>query len=300
MTKPFKPMLAGTPSDLSKLQYPLLASPKLDGIRCVIRDGVALTRSLKRVPQPEIQEWVASWDHALDGLDGELIVGVHDDEVFRRTTSFVMKKKTVPCPEGWAFYVFDCVSDEGFEKRLRLASLVAQIEQECSQKVHMVQHVAIENHIELLAYETDCLAAGFEGVMVRSPDGAYKCGRSTEKEGGLLKIKQFLDDEAEIIGFEERQHNTNEATTNELGATERSTHKAGLVGTGDLGAFRVVRPDGVEFSIGSGFSSDERIYLWANRHRLIGRLVKYQYFAQGIKDKPRFPTYKGLRSRLDL
>jgi hypothetical protein len=43
-----KPMLAGKVEDVQLLRYPALVSRKLDGIRCVIRDGVACSRNGKR------------------------------------------------------------------------------------------------------------------------------------------------------------------------------------------------------------------------------------------------------------
>lgn len=47
----FKPMLAGkAPDDLNELTLPVLVSPKLDGIRCVMHEGVALSRKLKPIP----------------------------------------------------------------------------------------------------------------------------------------------------------------------------------------------------------------------------------------------------------
>jgi hypothetical protein len=72
--------------------------------------------------------------------------------------------------------------------------------------------------------------------MLRDPNGPYKFGRSTRKEGYLLKLKRFCDSEAEVIGVVELMHNGNEAKTNALGRTERSTRKAGKTGMGVLGA----------------------------------------------------------------
>ena len=45
------------------------------------------------------------------------------------------------------------------------------------------------------------LNAGYEGLMLRDPNGIYKFGRSSVKENILLKVKEFMDDEAEIIAF---------------------------------------------------------------------------------------------------
>ena len=50
----FKVMLASA-YDEKKLKYPMFASPKLDGIRCFIQDGVAYTRNGKPVRNGVIQ-----------------------------------------------------------------------------------------------------------------------------------------------------------------------------------------------------------------------------------------------------
>lgn len=66
----FKPML-GKDADFNKLRFPLLASPKLDGVRAIIINGVVMSRSLKPIPNKHIQTLFADCEY----LDGELIVG---------------------------------------------------------------------------------------------------------------------------------------------------------------------------------------------------------------------------------
>src|SRR5690606_40344965 len=115
------------------------------------------------------------------------------------------------------------------------------------------------------------------GVMLRHPDGPYKHGRSTTKEGWLLKVKRFEDSEAQVIGYSEAQHNANEAKRNELGQLERSSHKAGKVGKQTLGALAVKDlKTGVEFDIGTGFTESQRQLLWAMGDNLMGKVVKYK------------------------
>jgi DNA ligase-1 len=57
---------------------------------------------------------------------------------------------------------------------------------------------------------------------------------------------------------------------------------------------------GVEFSIGSGFSQEQRDYFWEHKAELLGRTVKYKYFPTGSKERPRFPTYLGFRDMIDF
>ena len=137
--------------------------------------------------------------------------------------------------------------------------------------------------------------------MVRKPDAPYKFGRSTLKEGYLLKVKRFTDAEAKIIGFEERMYNENEATTDALGHTERSTHKAGMKPAGDLGAFivRDLRTE-MSFRIGTGFTAAQRKEYWTTRNKLMNKIVKYKHFEQGAVDLPRFPVFIGFRDPEDM
>ena len=289
-----KPMLAAK-TDGTGLTYPLLASPKLDGVRALIINGVVMSRSFKPIPNAHVQELFGRPEY--NGLDGELIVGspTHKD-VYRNTTSGVMSQAGEP---DVSYYVFDKYDHGGgFHDRLRASQeVIGRLNPVIP--IVPVEHRFIACEQTLLALEEQYLAEGYEGVMLRHQRGPYKHGRSTEKEGWLLKLKRFDDSEAVIISAYELMHNANEATQNELGYTERSSHKAGMVGKGILGGLSVRDVySGVEFDIGTGFDQATRESLWKQRDDLPGRMVKYKFFASGVKDKPRFPVFLGFRSDL--
>ena len=281
-----KPMLACN-VDLTKLKFPVLASPKLDGVRAIIRDGVVLSRSLKPIPNRHVQMMFGRPE--LEGFDGELILGdpTHP-ESYRRTVSAIMSIEGDPDVD---FHVFDKWDRDYPYNEVALSyGLTSPV---CSTPIHNME--------ELEEYEVALLDKGYEGVILRDPQSPYKFGRSTAKEGYLLKLKRFADSEAEIIGFEELMHNHNEATINETGHHERSTKQDGLLPADTLGAL-IVRDihSGVEFKIGTGFTAAERQKFWNLRAPLRGALVKYQYFPTGSKEKPRFPSFQGFRHRIDL
>ena len=281
-----KPMLA-CEANLKALKFPTLASPKLDGVRALVRDVVVLSRSLKPIPNRHVQMMFGSPE--LEGLDGELILGdpTHP-EAYRRTVSAVMSIDGEP---DVAFHVFDRWDRDYPYNEVALSyGLTIPV---CSTLIRTME--------ELEEYEVALLDKGYEGVMLRDPQSPYKFGRSTAKEGYLLKLKRFADSEAEIIDFEELMHNQNEVIINETGHTERSTKQDGLLPAGTLGAL-VVRDihSGVEFKIGTGFTAAERQKFWNLRATLRGALVKYQYFPTGSKEKPRFPSFQGFRHHIDL
>jgi len=293
-----KPMLAATLGKNELPKFPVFASPKLDGIRCLILDGVAVSRSLKPIRNKTVQAWVAKHANLLDGLDGELICGPHDSDVFNRTTREVMSTEG---GNTWTFWVFDHISMLPYCFRYQHAqSLLSQCP-ELRLKMSLVPMMVRDDEHALREYEQECLDEGYEGIMVRDIDGGYKYGRSTVKEGGLLKVKRFADAEAVVVGWEERLINNNEKVVNALGHSERSTHKAHLTPAGDLGSLKVVDvATQQEFHIGSGFTAAQRKDLWSNKEQLIGKLVCYKHFEQGVKDLPRFPIFKGFRHQEDV
>lgn len=302
----FKPLLAETVESIATLRYPLLVSPKLDGIRCVKRDGKALTRKLKPIPNDYVRTWVET--NMPDNVDGELMLRDHRAP-FSDVSSAIMSKDGEP---DFVYNVFDVIrhdpqtgelhADEPFEDRYEhLKRWVGP----GAHHLALVAHVLVETPGELQEVVDAHVDLGYEGSMVRKPIGVYKFGRSTLKEGILLKIKSFVDEEAVVIGVVEQMHNENEATRDALGNVKRSSAKAGKVGTGKLGALQCRTSDGVEFEIGTGFTDAQRVALWATEswkdgeHVREGALVKFKHQpppggrSNGVA--PRFPVFLGWR-----
>ncbi len=281
-------------ADLTKLKFPLLASAKLDGVRAVVRDGVVYSRSNKPIPNKFVQSAFGHLEH----YDGELIVGdPRSKTCYRDTVSHVMSQDKTDY--DLRFYAFDHIQNltDSYQHRLARVGRVGSGERARLNNTAVVVH---PQHVvsclkTLLTLEETLLDEGYEGLILRDGDAPYKRGRSTMKEGYLLKLKRFTDAEFEVVGYEERMHNGNEKTTNELGRTARSSHAAGKVGLGDLGAL-VLQGDGFTFNCGTGFDDATRQALWSERDSgLLGRMAKVKYFAIGMKDAPRHPVFLGFR-----
>lgn len=284
-----KPMLAVN-IDVAAVRFPVFASPKLDGVRGIVIDGQLRSRSLKQIPNVHVtRSFSKSW---LSGYDGELIVGSPQaPDTFRATGSATSRHDGTPAV---TFYVFDNYLAPGrFDQRL--ASLRA------SPGVVVLEQHVVRSAVELLAYEERCLTAGYEGLILRDPAGTYKFGRSTVKEGGMLKVKRFQDSEAEILDVVEEYENTNPQTTDELGRSKRTTHQAGMVPKGRAGALTVCDlKTRIEFQVGTGLNDADRVWFWSHRGGVVGKIVKYKSFSIGVKDAPRFPVYLGGREAWDM
>tara|TARA_R110002094_G_scaffold220250_1_gene192823 strand:+ start:53047 stop:53976 length:930 start_codon:yes stop_codon:yes gene_type:complete len=300
-----KPMLAGkAPADLADLTYPLLASPKLDGIRCVMIDGKALSRTFKPIPNDYIRNWCEL--HLPSGFDGELCLRDWT-ALFRDVSSAVMRKSGEPDFTYAAFDYVETSLELGFAKRYYNLEreVYDRIENTRSAGKHLfrVRHWHIETVEELRELHNKFMVQGFEGTMVRSIDGAYKCGRATTKQGTLLKIKPMDDEEAAIIGFEEQMTNNNVAELDAFGRTKRSSAKGGKVPNGTLGKFRCrFLRDGVEFPCGTGLGLDDalRSEVWGNKDEFMGKIIKVRHQPDpgGRLDgqKPRIPIFVGFRN----
>ena len=293
MCKITKPMLAGKCEQPEALRFPVLATPKLDGIRCLKIEGRALTRSYKPISNRFVREWIEA--NLPDGVDGELMLR---GGTFSETTSAIGRESGEP---DFLFHVFDYVSD-GIDVpyACRMQELARLPEWDHVEKVLPVE---IADVAQLAAYEEECLATGYEGVMVRDPAGPYKCGRSTEREGWLLKIKRFEDAEAVVLEPYEGMTNQNEAERDAFGRTKRSMAQAGMIGRGELGGFIVRTLDtGVEFRLGYNhvLGGIDRASLWLRKESLIGKRVKFSHQPSGAKDAPRFPKFIGFREAWDM
>lgn len=295
-TQPF-PMLAAA-ADLKKVRYPTLGFPKVDGIRAVIHDSRPLSRKLITLPNQFVQGFFSNKEY--QGLDGELVVGAANDPLcIKHSTSGVMSRAGEP---DFYFHVFDKWDEKGSYEQ-RLAKATTKVSSIGSTRVVPMIGRLLEREDDLLAYEASVLNEGYEGLILRDPAGAYKHGRSTVREGGMLKLKRFVDSEALVIGVVEEQHNGNAAQKDNLGRTKRSSSKTNKSGKGRAGAL-VVRDlkHGWEFEVGTGLTDTDKDEWWAwwGGSKRTPRIIKYKYFPVGMQDKPRHPVFLCIRDPRDM
>lgn len=295
-----KPMLAATyGEDVLELRYPVLVSPKIDGIRGLIVNGVVQARSGDPIKHPLVQEMFGRAE--LNGLDGELAIGpINARDLMQRTQAVNGKTREID-PDELTFNVFDIHDMEG-PYVARLLEVIHRLKGIQLPGVHFVVHRLARHEQRFQESEQEWVEAGFEGLMVNVPGAPYKHGgRCGKKEPWLIKVKRFVDDECVVLGLIEQQHNANELQRDELGRAYRSTAKAGMVGAGTLGKMNVRALtgmfSGVEFELGCGtMNHATRKQIYDNPSLALGKQVTFKHFhAAGTKDKPRFPIFKSFR-----
>ncbi|CAB4168954.1 DNA ligase [uncultured Caudovirales phage] len=313
-----KPMLASD-ANPDKIKFPCMIQPKIDGVRAMNITGKLTGRSLKQHKNRFTNTFFNSF--IFEGFDGEMFVNqdpTHPD--LCRTTSSVLGTY-----EGEPFItwnIFDYVTDEtkdlSYVTRLKMAlNKVLHIKEQyplLKEHLQVSPVIVVWDIDELTMWEQSWLMQGYEGLIIRDPDGKYKHGRSTAKEGGLLRIKRFIDAEATVIGITEGEENNNEKQVNELGNSFRSSHKENKIGNGMVGNLicrikediydsnnELLFEKDYEITVSPGsMPHNERMYYYGFQQEILGKTIKFKFFPKGIKDKPRFATYQSIRNAEDM
>lgn len=297
----FKPMLAPTePININRLTYPVYASPKLDGVRATTQvcdppnASILLARSLKPIPNNHIRSLLSTMSV---GFDGEITTGMD----FHESSGNIRRADS---KHNFNYSVFDYYHPtRGYLDRIKeMEDQFDALPNNLKTIVIPIIPIKCDSPEELSVLNANWVAEGYEGSIVRTANSPYKQGRATVKENYMFKIKDFLDTEATIIDCYELMHNNNEAKTNKLGRTERSSNKENLVPAGILGGF-VLKSElfSEEFRCGSfkNVTHEERKALWENRASLIGKTVKFKFQPHGSVDRPRIPIFLGFRDDFD-
>ena len=282
------------PKFFEMLPYPLMVSPKYDGIRAVIKKNKAMSRKMKVHRSYQVQELFTD----INDLDGELI---HEDVtnplVYNMSYRLVSSFNN---PGPVKYYVFDYCNEDWFNKpfyeRLEKATSLIKFEPD----MHAVPHKLVKNYDELIEEENRRLQEGYEGVMMRVPDAPYVTKRATMLDQIIYKLKRFEDGEALVIGFEEGTTNKNALTYDERGYAHRSGARDGLEGANTLGTILAFF-EGQDIRVAPGaFSHSERDEIWRNRDAYIGKALKIRFMRYGVLNLPRFPRAIGWRDSLDF
>lgn len=236
-----------------------LASEKLDGVRA-LWDGQTLRfRSGKEIQAPS---WFISGLLKVP-LDGELWMGRGS---FERLSGTV--RRDVPVDSEWRqvrYMIFELPGAAGnFRERAeQIRQLVRQANVPWLQEI---EQFSVVDRNSLKKRLNEVIKAGGEGLMLHRADASYETGRSDT----LLKMKPSEDADAVVIGYR----------------PGKGKH------AGSMGALHLRTPEGLEFSLGTGFSDEQR-----NDPPALGSTVTYRYRDVTGKGLPRFASF--LRVRVD-
>jgi DNA ligase-1 len=310
-----KPQLAED-AILDSLVYPVWGQPKIDGVRALNLDGTLTGRSLKKFTGTGITAYFSRPEYT--GFDGEMVLGPDPTapRLCSLTTGAMGAFKGVTEMPDLYWWLFDLVLPETVDLpyKERYAQLAYRYGCGDASRLKLVPWVELHSRQQVEAQMALYLEQGYEGLILRNPNATYKEGRATSKGQQLWRVKPWGDFEIKVTGVTEGAKNTNEAKTNELGRTERSSAQAGLVPNGQIGSIqgiilndvvdhskRVLFKAGMEITAGSGEMTVEEATAWfKDQTQIVGHIAKIKHMTHGVKDLPRFPTFVSKRLAEDM
>ena len=250
------------------------ASRKMDGLRCVLKNGKLYSRNGKEV---------VGFDHIVEELnslgDFDLIDGeLYSPEIpFQEIQGYVMRKKNVVVEDKQKifFNIFAMINKDTTTPEMVMAIEKLRLANH-RKYLRFVEYKIIDNDFDKIQ-ELDKLwvSEKFEGVMLRSMDVVYAYKRSD----ALVKFKSFKEEDLTIIDAIEGNGKYQDMLGKFVCQGKVEKHK-------------------VKTEVGSGYNDEQRKKFWKNRKKMIGTLIEVKY--QGLTDGQasdgnlslRFPIFK--------
>lgn len=243
--------------------WPAFVQPKLNGVRCLMErvgdDIVFHSRGNKQF---------STLDHLkADALavlqDGEMLDGElysHGGVTFQELCSLIKNEKKsdpVRVAQHIQFWNYDRCESVPFVKR---ASRLVE-----HGSIKRVPTFRVRDEAEMREYHAQFMQDGYEGTMVRSGgDEPYKF---QYRSASLLKVKDFVDDEFEIVGAEE-----------------------GVGKSAGQATFICKTKQGQTFGCRCKGTDEMRREQWTNRASYVGQMLTVKYQTLSDDGVPIFPV----------
>jgi DNA ligase-1 len=279
----FKVMLAPNKiPQLTQVNYPVIVQPKLDGYRCIYRDGQLFSRSGLIFPNINLMTYFAALENVGNYvLDGELYIhGI----AFQNITK-TLNADRAPIPIGLKYVIYDCMSEKEWESQKcktsyqdRLSKLRELLNDRVAdyKKIIDIKSDKCKSAAEVMPLYKQYLKDGYEGVMLKDVSGLYRWKRTSLRSGEMLKLKPFKTVDLKI--------------------------KEIYDGEGDFSGMAggvVVDYNGVSVRVGSGYTVVMRQEMAKQPSDFIGKTIEIQYFEETEDKSLRFPTFKRFREDKD-
>jgi ATP-dependent DNA ligase len=260
--------------------YPCDVQPKLDGVRCLAfwegEEVKLMSRGGKYYECPHISKFLQEQLPRNLVLDGELYI---HGETFQAITRLV--KKLRPETVNVQLHVYDMVLLDDREaswpeRRDDLKVLLATMQPHRTHpRLSSVVTETAHNEDEVREYYGKFMEAGYEGAIVRCYDNSeYRFGYRSKR---LLKLKEFDDDEFEVVGFTD-------------GVGKFKGHCLWQCETKDGGLFTATPKASME----------DRRQMFLDGEKHIGDMLKVVFQGYTEEGLPRFPVSVGFRLEEDM
>lgn len=257
------PMLAHNYTDHdSKIKFPCIIQPKIDGVRCLAIPNDGLYSRNKKIFNnlDYILKEVSSINLILDG------------ELFSKDISFqeiiaVTKTESKKEMEKIYLHVYDIILyDKTYKERIDILTSIFENNKFEYLKLLKTEICNEKKNIDIK--HNEYVKEGHEGIMIKNIDSLYEGKRSYN----LQKYKKFFDKEYEIVNF-----------------TEGKGLENGCV------IWICKNENNKQFSCRPTGTRDERKELLKNGNKYIGKYLTVKYQNMTNDGLPRFPVGLSIR-----
>lgn len=297
-------------ADIFKQHPRWFASTKFDGNRCFIAGGSIYTRSMKPFPNRHLPKFLKRLVDLSRIQEYAFDMELYDKTLPHHAAhTSIFNAIDTPIPDTMGVYVFDAFSLEDWRRkcdrcpfRMRVETYTDIIDAFRSQgekhyhAVKQVEVASVEELQRLFAMKVD---KGYEGLMVRHPDGEYKHGRATLKQAMIFKMKPFETHDVLVVDVIQRRKLKEgiERKRDVRGYMERVHAKDAYDLDDNVGTIRVRFKNGTESEVnfGKGWSLERRrTEVWqpfkAKKSNIVGKVVEIKHMTVGAKDGVRIGT----------
>lgn len=268
---------------INKVPY-WYASRKIDGVRCSFyyadgevhtasRGGKNYDYSTWQIREhPKLVEFLKRYPKII--LDGELY---KHGKSLQQISGAARMEKTAKGNDWLEYYIYDVMLPTTFEQRLKVLNAIKKtLELDFNPsrewkpnelRIQMVPHEKVSGKDNILALHDKYVSEGWEGCVVRDPNGSYKFGgRGSE----MVKFKLYKESEFVITGLSEGLRDE------------------------DM-CFTLETADGIPFKAKPMGSRDIKDQYRKDLNQLIGRMATVKYFYLSDEGTPLQPVLKSIR-----
>lgn len=286
-------MLAKT-YQANKVTFPVYIQPKLDGMRAIWDGECLYSRTGKLITGvPALVEQLIK--DKLPPLDGELYChGVSLQEILSSTR----RTKNIEEDTRIKYHVYD-IPAFGVSQLMRFNKLDYIDFSDRIVKTHTRFATTIE---QIDQFSEEFLSNEYEGLMIRTLNGEYKTGRSSD----LLKHKPFWDSEFQVIRVNPKityeklivPKGTPGSKPYSDGTWYKDVNPTELPLVGSFTCKNDLTQD--TFEVGSGLTAEDCKYFYDNPQEIIDKKITVKFYGRTDDNIPRNPVYKVLRNEMDL
>ena len=234
--------------NLSSLTYPMLATPKIEGVRCItLGNGVAVDGDLVKIQNHKIYRTLL--EYGMGGLDGGITIpGATEEEIISAVNNPTAE-------EDFRYMVFDVWNRPLVKYVDRVKAVEAVLTPPRPKMIHVVKPVTIAAEGGVLAYFQHCAVKGYDGCVIRDPNSVYKF--TDDESHGVHKLKLYQVGQGEIVSAKESKQTP-----------------------GTLESFRLKDLEfKYEFDVKRGYTKDQRKSFWKLRTQYMGGQLFYKTHA---------------------